>query len=188
MKNYQKTISYTSQVSSFSYGDELQLRINIFNITNILEPNSLEWCEPIASPIKYEIYENIKYINKVIYDPLRACEIEKQVLFWHDIINKDFLQICEEVKEIYKNFFEIKNIFFDKSNFRFYKFVMIPYKVGIIQRNKYCSFDINIIDFNSPVKNEIQCIYLINTNNYTNKMDIRIGTQLILYIIDMQVK
>ena len=187
MKNYHKTISYTSQVSSFSYGDEIQIQINVFNITNILEPKTLEWYEPIISPINCEIYENTKFINKVIYDPLRACEIEKQALLWHDKINEDFLQICEEVKEIYKNFFKIKNIFFDKSKFCFYKFVMIPYKVGLLQRNKYCSFDINIIDFNSPVKNEIQCIYLINTNNYTNKMDIRIGTYLTLYIIDMQV-
>ena len=187
MKNYHKTISYTSQVSSFSYGDEIQIQINVFNITNILEPKTLEWYEPIISPINCEIYENTKFINKVIYDPLRACEIEKQALLWHDKINEDFLQICEEVKEIYKNFFKIKNIFFDKSKFCFYKFVMIPYKVGLLQRNKYCSFDINIIDFNSPVKNEIQCIYLINTNNYTNKMDIRLGTYLTLYIIDMQV-
>ena len=187
MKNYHKTISYTSQVSSFSYGDEIQIQINIFNIFNVLEPSTLEWYEPIISPINNEIYENTKFINRISYDPLRACEIEKQILLWHDKLSEEQTIICEEIKEIYKSYFKIKNIYFDKSKFCFYKFVMIPYKVGFLQRNKYCSFDINIIDFNKPIKNEIQCIYLINTNNYTNKMDVRIGTNLTLYIIDMQV-
>ena len=65
---------------------------------------------------------------------------------------------------------------------------MIPYKIGFVLRNKYCNFDINIIDFDKAYRNEIHCIYLINTNNYTNKMDIRIGSTLILYIVDMKVK
>ena len=185
MKNYLKTVSYTSQVSSFSYGDEIQIHINIFNMNNILEPNSLEWCEPIITRVIPGVFENTKFINRISYDPLRACEIEKQILLWHDKLNEEQIIICEEVKEIFKNFFEIKNIFFDKSKFYFYKFVMVPYKIGLLQKNKYCSFDINIIDFNCPAKNEIQCIYLINTNNYTNKMDIRLGNYFTLYIIDM---
>ena len=45
--------------------------------------------------------------------------------------------------------------------------------------------DINIIDLDSPIRNEIQCIYFMNTNNFTNRMDIRLGNTLTLYIIDM---
>ena len=187
MKNYHKTISYTSQVSTFSFGDEIQIQINIFNVNNILEPDTIEWNEPIISPESGEIYENTKFINNISFDPLRACEIEKQILLWHDRLNEEQHPICIEVKEIYEKYFKIKNIYFDRSKFCFYKFIMIPYKIGLLKRNKYCSFDINIIDFNAPAKNEIQCIYLINTNNYTNKMDVRIGNYLILYIIDMQV-
>ena len=187
MKNYLKTISYTSQVSSFSYGDEIQIHINVFNMNNILEPNSLEWCEPIITKVNPEVFENTKFINKISFDPLRACEIEKQILLWHDKLNREQIIICEEVREIFKNFFEIRNIFFDKSKFYFYKFVMVPYKIGLLKKNKYCSFDINIIDINNPAKNEIQCIYLINANNYTNKMDIRVGNYFTLYIIDMQI-
>ena len=186
MKNNSKTISYTSQVSSFSFEDEIQIQINIFNTNNILEPNTLEWYDPIISSAKPEVYENTKFINKISFDPLRACEIEKQILSWHEKWSEENNIVCEEIKEIFKNFFKIKNIYFDKSKFCFYKFVMVPYKVGILQRNKYCNFDIHIIDFNIPAKNEIQCIYLINTNSYTHKMDIRIGSYLTIYIIDMQ--
>ena len=186
MKNYHKTISYTSQVSSFSYGDEIQLEINIFNINNSLEPSSLEWCQPIISSVKPEVYETKEYINKISYDPLRACEVEKQILLWHDILDKEQMIIYEEIKKIYGDFFRVKKIYYDKSKFLFYKVIMIPYKLGILSRNKYCSFDINIIDLDSPKRNEIQCIYFINTNNHTNKMDIRLGNTLTLYIIDMK--
>ena len=47
-------------------------------------------------------------------------------------------------------------------------------------------FDINIIDSNDNVENEIQCIYLMNSYYYSQKMDIRIGTKVILYIVDMK--
>ena len=187
MKNYYKTISYTSQVSSFSYGDEIQFQINLFNINNILEPSSVEWFAPVVSFINYQVYENTKFINNIPYDPLRACEVEKQILLWHDKFSKEQMLVFEEIKAIFEKMFKIKNIYFDKSKYSFYKIVMVPKKIGFLSRNKYCSFDINIIDYNIPAKNEIQCIYYINTNNYTNKMDIRLGNTLTLYIVDMGV-
>ena len=187
MKNVHKTISYTSQVSSFSYNDEIQIQINIFNNNNIVEPDSIEWCEPIVSFASPLVYETTKFINNINYDELRACEVEKQILLWHDKLNNEQMIIYNEVNDIFKNYFKFENVYYDKSRFGFYKFVMVPYKLGFVLKNKYCSFDINIIDLNSPVKNEVQCIYFMNTNNYTNKMDIRIGSTLTLYIIDMQV-
>ena len=59
-------------------------------------------------------------------------------------------------------------------------------KIGLLKQNKFSSFDINIIDSKSNIKNEIQCIFLMNSN-YNNKvMDIRLGTDVTLYIIDMK--
>ena len=43
-------------------------------------------------------------------------------------------------------------------------------KIGLIKQNKFSTFDINIIDYHSNVKNEIQCLYLMNSNYYTKKM------------------
>ena len=187
MKNVHKTISYTSQVSSFSFNDEILIQINIFNNNNIVEPDSIEWCEPIVSFASPLVYETTKFINNISYDELRACEVEKQILLWHDKLTNEQMDIYNEVNDIFKNNFKLEKAYCDKSRFCFYKFVMIPYKIGFVLKNKYCSFDINIIDLNNPIKNEIQCIYFMNTNNYTNKMDIRIGSTLTLYVIDMQV-
>ena len=188
-RNFQKNkaISYTSQVSSFSYEDEIQIQINIFNMRNTMNPYSLEFCEPIISYIEPEIYEKIKFINKMNFDFLRACEVEMQILYWSFYLNEKQTFLVNEIKKIFENFFEIKNIWVNTCKYDFYKLVMTPVKKGLIVKNKFCSFDINIIDENAPIKNEVQCIYFLNTNSFCNKMDVKIGNDLIFYIIDMKV-
>ena len=188
MKNSKKAISYTSQVSSFSYLDEIQIQINIFNIKNIVNPPNLEWFEPIISSAEPDIYEKTKYVNSISYDPIRASEVEMQILYWSNIIDEKHRIIIDEIKEIFGGFFEIKNIGFHSSKYDFYKIVLIPSKIGVLLKNKFCRFNINIVDKNMPIKNEIQCIYFLNTNSYRKKIEINLGSNLIFYIIDMKVK
>ena len=188
-RNFKKNqaISYTSQISAFSYGDEIQIQINIFNMKNAVNPYSLEWCEPIISNVEPEIYEKTKFINKIKFDSLRACEVEMQILCWSLILNEKQDFFVNEVKKFFENFFLIKNIWVNTCKYDFYKFVMVPVKKGLLNKNKFCCFDINIIDEEAPAKNEIQCIYFLNTNSFSNKMDVKLGNDLILYIIDMKV-
>ena len=63
---------------------------------------------------------------------------------------------------------------------------MIAKQKGTVVRNQYCSFDIKIVDFDSTVQNEIQCVYFMNSNFYSKRMEIRVGTKLFFYIIDMR--
>ena len=188
-RNFQKNlaISYTSQVSPFSYGDEIQIQINIFNMKNIMDPGSLEWCKPIINYVEPGFYEKTKYINNIIYDPIRACEIEMQILFWSSFPNEKQNLIIKEVTKIFEKFFEIKNIWTNSCKYDFYKIVMKPIKTGLISKNRFFSFDINIIDEDTPIQNEIQCIYFLNTNSFYKKMDIRLGNDFIFYILDMKV-
>ena len=188
-RNFQKNqaISYSSQISPFSYEDEIQIPINIFNIKNGVNPYSLEWCEPIISYIEPEIYEKTKFINKINFDPLRACEVEMQILYWSLNLSEKQNILVNEVKKFFENFFLIKNIWANSCKYDFYKLEMTPIKKGLLSKNKFCSFDICIVDEDAPTKNEIQCIYFLNTNSFSNKMDIKLGSDLILYIIDMKV-
>ena len=188
-RNFQKNqiVSYSSQISSFSYLDEIQLQINIFNMKNIINPKQFEWCEPLISHIEPDIYEKTKYLNSVIYDQLRSCEIEMQVLFWsHNLTQKQNILI-NEIKKIFEKFFLIKDAVANTCKYDFYKLVMRPIKTGLFLKNKFCSFDINIIDEESPAKNEIQCIYFLNMNSFRNKMDIKLGSDLLFYVVDMKV-
>ena len=188
-RNFQKNqaTSYSSQISPFSYEDEIQIPINIFNIKNRVNPYSLEWCEPIISYVEPEIYEKTKFINKINFDPLRACEVEMQILYWSLNLSEKQNILVNEVKKFFENFFLIKNIWANSCKYDFYKLEMTPIKKGLLSKNKFCSFDICIVDEDAPTKNEIQCIYFLNTNSFSNKMDIKLGSDLILYIIDMKV-
>ena len=186
INNTFKNFSYTSQVSSFCYNDEIILQFNIFSKGNNIDPNSIEWIYPVESFASSEIYEKKEFISPIEYDQLRACEVETQILFWKKKQPKDDKGIFDNLKNIFEKYFIIKKIHFDVSKFYFYKFEMKANKIGLIKRNKFSTFDINIIDNRSNIKNEIQCLYLMNSNYYTKKMDIRLGTDFVLYIIDIK--
>ena len=94
--------------------------------------------------------------------------------------------IVNEVKKIYGKFFDIQDIRYDESKFYFFKVEMKAKKIGCLKQNKFSSFDINIIDYDDHIENEIQCIYLMNSYYYSQKMDIRVGSKIILYIVDMK--
>ncbi len=185
INNSYKKFSYTSQVSSFSYKDEFELEFNIFSKGNNIDPKTIEWIKPNISDASIDFFKNTNFISSVKYDQLRDCEVETQILFWKNIIQEDDKKFVADVLEIFEKFFKIKDIQYYVSKFHFFKFEMIANKIGILKQNKYLSFDINIIDYESNIKNEIQCIYLVNNNYFNKSMDIRIGTVITFYIIDM---
>ena len=186
INNSYKKFSYTSQVASFCYNDEIILQFNIFSKGNNIDPKSIEWTDPVESYVAPGVYEKSNFISSISFDQIRACEVETQVLFWKKKLPDDSKGIINDFKKIFEKYFEIKKIYFDESKFYFFKIEMKAKKIGLLKQNKFSSFDLNIIDYKSNIKNEIQCIYLINSNYYTKIMDIRIGTDIILYIIDMK--
>ena len=186
VNNINKKFSYSSQVTSFCHKDKFQLQFNIFSKGNSIDPISIEWFSPIITHSYPYVYQNTKYISKITFDQLRACEIEIQILFWKSVLPEDDNGIINEFKNIFAKFFKIKTILFDISKFYFFKFITVANKKGILKQNKFSTFDINIIDDKENVKNEIQCIYLMNSNYYKKAMDIRIGTCVTFYIVDMK--
>ena len=185
INNVHKKFTYTSQVSPFCYGDIIKLQFNIFSKDNIVDPKSIEWTEPTISLVPGGIYEKSKFISKYSFDQIRACEVETQILFWKNIMPKDAENIVNSVKRIYGKLFDIQNIRYDVSKFYFFKIEMKAKQIGLLKQNEFSDFDINIVSNKLNVENEIQCIYLMNSYYYTKKMDIRIGTKIILYIVDM---
>ena len=184
--NISKKFTYTSQVPSFSYQDIIKLQLNIFSKGNSIDPKSIEWSDPIISNTKLEIYQNTNYISPITYDQLRACEVETQILFWKNSLPEDDGGLVHEFEKIFSNFFKIKNIWYDVSKFYFFKIETIANKIGLIKQNKFSTFDINIIEYKDNIKNEIQCIYIMNSNFYSKTMDIRLGSYVTFYIIDMK--
>ena len=186
INNVYKKFTYTSQVSSFCYKDIIKFQFNIFSKDNIIDPKSIEWTEPVISIVPGGIYEKSKFISKYSFDQIRACEVETQILFWKNQLPEDDDNIVNKVKRIYGKLFDIQNIRYDVSKFYFFKIEMKAKKIGLLKQNEFSDFDINIVDNQVHLENEIQCIYLMNSYYYTKKMDVRIGTNIILYIVDMK--
>ena len=87
-----------------------------------------------------------------------------------------------EFLKIFEKFFIIKGIYTYTSKHIFYKIKTVANKKGVFPKNKFLLFDLNIIDYDEPLKNEVQSIYLMNSNFYTKKMDVRYGTIIIFYL------
>ena len=62
---------------------------------------------------------------------------------------------------------------------------MVANKVGIIHKNNFINFQINIVPYEDNIENEIQHIGLLNSKVFMDKINIRIGTSIIIYITDI---
>ena len=187
INNYLQRFTYSSQISKFSFGDEFKLEINIFNQRTQLNPDSIQWLPPVITDIETNTFEANKFVSSMKFDPLRCCEIEIQTLIWEEIsIKNNDINLIKEFVKIFEKNFIVEEIFRYSSKQIFYKIKTIANKKGIFSKNKFLTFDLNIIDYKEPLKNEVQPIYLMNSNYYTKKLDIRIDTIIIFYITDFR--
>jgi hypothetical protein len=187
VNNYQQRFTYSSQISKFSYGDEIKLEINIFNQRTQLNPDSIQWLPPVITDIETNTFEANKFVSSMKFDPLRCCEIEIQTLIWEEVsIKNNDIKLIKDFIKIFEKNFIVEEIFKYSSKEIFYKIKTVTNKKGIFSKNKFLTFDLNIIDYKEPLKNEIQPIYLMNSNYFTKKLDIRIGTIIIFYITDIK--
>jgi hypothetical protein len=62
---------------------------------------------------------------------------------------------------------------------------MVANKIGIIKKNNFINFQINIVPYEDNIQNEIQHIGLLNSKVFMENINIRIGTNIIIYITDI---
>ena len=62
---------------------------------------------------------------------------------------------------------------------------MVANKIGIIKKNNFINFQINIVPYEDNIQNEIQHIGLLNSKVFMDNINIRIGTNIIIYITDI---
>jgi len=179
-----KRFTYCSPISSFCNGDTIQIEVNIFSKNRILNPFSIEVYDIKVEPLEYNcLYEKNHFISFIPYDPYRSCEIETLIQFWRtDGIDKNF---CNEFKRIFKKNFKINQIVYDINKLYFYKINMVANKIGIINKNNFINFQINIVPYEDNIQNEIQNVGLLNSKVFMDKINIRLGTSIIIYITDI---
>ena len=92
--------------------------------------------------------------------------------------------IVDEIKMFFKDFFSIESFEYDIRKFYLFKIKLKATKVGVIRKNKYFNFDIEIKPSNEPVVNQTQCLGILNWVDL-EKIEIRIGEYFVGYLIEI---
>ena len=191
-----KRFCYCQPVSSFSAGDAVQFRINLFSAIGKVNPRRLKWKElEIVEDIQKGLYEKTQQKTHLVYDKLRNSEIENIAHVWKDGIrgiiqvNDDNMikhqQVLLSFIELFEKHFDIMEVLYDVSKFFYFKIKMQARRVGLLPKNKFINLDIEIKERKSMISNECQSLFFLNHNSYRDKYQLREGIIVIFYITDI---
>ena len=188
-KGNPRRVCYMQPVLSFESGDFILFHINIFSVEGKIDPYTIKWFPLQDKSIeKHELYQKDIYQKKLktnsIIDNIRICEIENLVHVWKNIEVLTEKNIINMIMEMYTDCFKVLEISYDIVQMFIYKFKMKAYKEGTVTRNKYMSFDIEVVNCESQIENEVQWLGMLNACQSKNKMMIKIGSYINLYIMD----
>jgi hypothetical protein len=166
----------------------IEMRINIFSKNGAIDPLSFKWLDVIITKTpEHTLYDYEKSLVKsnIQYDKLRCCELENIIHVWKNEKSLSKKQNIEEFKICFQNYFKIKEVVYDFSKFYIYKFKLQACTPGIIKKNKFTNCDIEIVQGDTPITNETQCLGLLNINQIANKIQLRVNTCVLFYITDL---
>ena len=179
-----KRFSYIKPILPFIKGDSIQITINIFSKDMIVNPNTIKW-----KPLKIErapdgFYQKALLKSPYPFDNLRACETENMVYYWKD--NQEFLEKSRLIKDFIKIFekkFLMEKILYDTPRILLFKIIMRADKTGVLKRNLFCNFDIEIVDKEKNICNEIHNLFVLNMSiSSCKQLQIRKGSLFYFYI------
>ena len=182
-----KRISYLQPILPYSKDDSIKFHINIFNVNSSLIPDSIIFTElkieKIKSDLKY-FYENMFMLDKIKISNFRFNEMEFSINIWKNLDNLTDKNFINNVLKIYENNFEIVDVRYEIIKYYVFKIKLIANKIGLILRNKYIGYNIEVIDKDENYINEEQGIGILNSgyNNNEKILKMRKGNILIIYI------
>lgn len=177
---------YSQPIFPFTINDTLELNINIYSKNGCVNPFSIKWKELKIEEVPGGFYQKSMLKCPYNFNKLRACEVENMIHFWRG--ENTFIQnnlLITEFKNIFKRHFKIQKILYDFSKIYLYKIKMKAESVGKIIKNKFVNFDFEIVPYDSSIQNEIQNLFLLNSNLYTNQIQVRVGTIIIFYLTEL---
>lgn len=180
----QKRFCQFQPIFPFKTGDYLNFHITLFSNNGIVNPLSIHWGEYEKSAVPNGFYQKKLSKTSIEFNPFRANECEKMVLFWERkncLSNKKSDMIKKELEK----FFIIENMEYGTSKiYNFYKIYLNPKYIGLIPKNRYINSSIEIVNKNEPITKEVQNLCTVDVLNNRNIIYLRINTKLILYIIN----
>lgn len=186
--------SYRMPVISYSPEDFIVIKISLMSQKEFINIDTIQWV-----PLKKEKIDPIKtnflncqkspyhVPNKLLnqnFDELRFCEFEKTIHIWKNVNNLRKKTIVDEMKMYFKDLFSIESFEYDIRKFYLFKIKLKANKIGVIRKNKYFNFDIEIKPSNEPVVNQTQCLGILNWVDL-EKIEMRIGEYFVGYLIEI---
>ena len=129
----------------------------------------------------YYSNENILKREIVDFDVSRYCEMELCKGKWNDIILLDESDIyIGELKNKFKNIFNISKILFDNVGYLIFKFYLEGIAPGVIGPDEEIGMKITVLDLNEDKSNETKKNNLVFDRK--NEIQMHIGDIFIFYI------
>lgn len=187
---------YTQQIFPYNNDDIIVFRINVFNVNGKLIPQSIKF-NPMEienklnqknirlSYIEYEKGFNKAIKTREVFDSLRHCDIENMVHIWKNIKTLTNVTVIEHIQSIFGVCFEIENIWYDIVKYYVYKFKLKASKVGVVCKNRYINYDLEVVNDDDYITNEAVCLGVLNVKASLQKIMIRKGNICVVYITSL---
>ena len=119
-------------------------------------------------------------LDKIKISNFRFNEIEFSINIWKNLNNLTDKNFINNVLKYYENNFEIEDVRYEIVKYYVFKIKLKANKTGIISRNKYIGYNIEIIEKDENYINEEQGIGILNSgyNNNDKILKIRKGNNL----------
>lgn len=114
---------------------------------------------------------------------MRFCELENSVNVWKNEKSLSNRDLIDSIYKLLDKNFKILQFSYDFSRFFLFKIKLYATKPGLIARNKYLNFDIEIKSMDQELTNETQSLGILNYSN--KKYQVRVGQLVIFYITDI---
>jgi len=206
---------YFHPIISFYLDDVVRMRINIFSKMGMIDPNSIKFNEISvykSPPHDFTEYEKSIIKNNKKFEKMRICELENMVHLWKNEKSLSNKANIDEFKKYFSVLFKIYDISYDFAKFYIFKVKMeakypgtkikyfifnsffinffsnlILFLLGLIRKNKFTNFELEIKPWKDSLINETQCLGLLNINQILPKVEIRVGTYVLFYFTDLYI-
>jgi len=188
-EEYQQSIlrkSYAQPIIAFRAQDYVEIQINVFSKGSIMSCEDCEWEEAIytdSPKISFLDYEKSLQKTPMQYDKLRFCELENMIHVWKGDQSLTIRKFVDELKRLFVQNFRIDYIKYDFSKFYIYKVKMLAKEKGLIRKNKFFQFDLEIKESKEHITHSIKSLGLLNY--VENKFELRVDTYIIFYFTDI---
>jgi hypothetical protein len=174
--------TYTQPVTEVVQNDFIITRIPIFNRHGIIDHSATRFNRAVfdKTPTSLIDLEKSAINTNLPFDAIRSCELEGLVHMWKNVKNLTQTQEVDEFRNILLRNFKIIYFNYDLSNGFMFKVKLLAIYPGVVKRNKFLQFNLEIKDLEEQVTNEISPMRILNSIN--EKYEVRVGDKLILYL------